>query len=139
MIIPNRVSSTIVNGNRVVPFEITDLQTGSITSIEMKTLWGNDSCSVVSINELVANGNTTTINLEQEIGSICISDLCYEGGIRLLDLSVELGANLKINNNSNKSLDLELTLIENGLTSISIIDLHGKTINSKEYNDLKDG
>lgn len=130
LMIPTKVNNTIINQNRIVPFEILDLETGSFINIEMEALWGDDSCSVISINNLKANGNTTKIDLIQEVGEICISDLCYEGGVRLIDLSVELGANVQVSKNQVNTLEISLNLIENGSTKIDIMDINGREIKS---------
>lgn len=128
LMIPTESNNTIVNQNRIVPFELLDLESGSLINIEMEALWGDDSCSVISISNLKANGNTTKIDLIQEIGEICISDLCYEGGVRLIDLSFELGAYVQISKNQVNTLEISLNLIENGATKISIIDMRGKIV-----------
>lgn len=139
LMIPKISNSTINNQTRNVPFEITNLESGSTTNVTMEALWGNDSCSIVSIRNLEAKGNTSQISLEQEVGEICISDLCYEGGIRLIDLSVELGANIKLNNNQNNILEIELSIIERGNTEINIIDVNGKIIQTISKNNLDIG
>lgn len=139
LMIPTNSNSSINNKSRMVPFEIFDLTSSSITNIEMQALWGNDSCSVVTISNLRANGNTTNINLELELGEICISDLCYEGGVRLINLSVELGADIKVNNNSNNSLEIDLNLIERGETQIGMINMNGINVKSNNYSNLNIG
>lgn len=127
---PTRLISRIVNGIRIIPFEITNLDKGSILNIEMEALWGNDSCASVAMDSLKANGNTTDISIDQEIGVFCVSDLCYEGGVRLIDLSVELSATVKNINNSSDDLNIELNLIEKGVTEINILDFNGRILDN---------
>ena len=126
---PTQLVSRIVNGYRIIPFEITNLEKGSVLNIEMEALWGNDSCTSVAMDSLKANGNTTDIEIGQEIGIFCVSNLCYEGGVRLIDLSVELSASVKyINNNITDELNIELNIIEKGITEINIYDFNSRKI-----------
>lgn len=125
---PTKLNSRIVNDVRIIPFELNNLEKGSVYNIEMEALWGNDSCAVISMDSLIANGNTTEIEIDQVIGIFCVSDLCYEGGVRLIDLSTELSASLILVDNSSELLNIELNLIEKGLTNISIIDFNGRQI-----------
>lgn len=129
LMIPININNTITNGIRYVPFEITDLTQGSIYSIQMEALWGDDSCTTVSVSNLQATGNTTNIDFNQIPGSLCISDLCYEGGVRLLDLSQEISFGLKSKvTDGGGLLELKLSLIENGLTTINLYDINGRKI-----------
>lgn len=129
LMIPTSTNSTITNGIRSVPFELQQLEKGAVLPIEMQVLWGDDSCSTVSIDNLVAIGNTTEIELEQIPGSICASNLCYEGGVRLIDLSHVLDANLNFETkNNNNILEIKLDLIEQGLTTINLYDLNGRKV-----------
>ncbi len=125
---PTQLKSRILNGIRIIPFEIINLEKGSVLNIEMEALWGNDSCASIAMDSLTANGNTTDIEIDQELGIFCVSDLCYEGGVRLIDLSVELSASVKLNNNYSDELNIELNLIEKGLTEINIIDFNGREV-----------
>ncbi|MFA7325541.1 MAG: choice-of-anchor D domain-containing protein [Candidatus Kapaibacterium sp.] len=125
---PTKLKSRIDNGVRIIPFEISNLDKGAILNIEMEALWGDDSCAVVAMDSLSANGNTTDIEIDQEIGLFCVSDLCYEGGVRLIDLSVELSATVKIIDNNSNELNIELNLIEKGLTEIKILDFNGRNV-----------
>lgn len=126
---PTQLNSRIENGFRIIPFEIAKLDKGSVLNIEMEALWGNDSCTSVAMDSLKANGNTTDIVIGQEVGVFCVNDLCYEGGVRLIDLSVELSATVKyINNNITDELNIELNIIEKGITEISIFDFNGRKI-----------
>ncbi len=141
---PTQLESRIVNDTRIIPFELMDIRKGSVLNIEMEALWGNDSCTVVAMDSLKAEGNTTEIEIDQEIGLFCVSDLCYEGGARLIDLSVELRASVKYINSISDELNIELNLIEKGITEINLLDFNGKRIENIStevlplgYNSLK--
>lgn len=136
---PTKNDSRIIDTERIIPFEISNLDQGSTYSIEMEALWGNDSCTTVSLDSLTAKGNTTEINLDQEIGVFCVSDLCYEGGVRLLDLSKELSISVKANNNISNQLDIELNTIETGSTEINIYDFNARKITEVLKKDLPVG
>jgi uncharacterized protein YegL len=125
---PTQKESRIVNENRIVPFEITNLEKGAVLNIEMEALWGNDSCASVAMDSLIANGNTTDINIDQVIGLFCVSDLCYEGGVRLLDLDIELSASVNYNSLNPEELNIELNLIEKGITELNLLDFNGRVI-----------
>ncbi|PKL81200.1 MAG: hypothetical protein CVV25_00200 [Ignavibacteriae bacterium HGW-Ignavibacteriae-4] len=125
---PTLLNSEIVNGFRIVPFEITNLEKGAVLNIEMEALWGDDSCTVVNMDSLVANGNTTEIEINYGLGLFCVSNLCYEGGARLIDLSVELSAAVKFIDKNSDELKLELNLIEKGKTEIKILDFNGRIV-----------
>ena len=136
---PTKNDSRIIDTERIIPFEISNLDQGSTYSIEMEALWGNDSCTTVSLDSLTAKGNTTEINLDQEIGVFCVSDLCYEGGVRLLDLSKELSISVKVNNNITNQLDIELNTIETGSTEINVYDFNARKITEVLKKDLPVG
>lgn len=133
---PTVSKSIIANGNRIIAFEITDFAQGSVLNIEMQALWGDDSCTVVSMDSIIANGNTTDIDINPGIGLFCVTDLCYEGGVRLLDLSVELNATVKFVDNSSDELNIELNLIEKGITEIKILDFNGRNIMKLANEDI---
>lgn len=139
LMIPTTKNSTINNGIRSVPFEIKNLIKGTELPIEMEVLWGDDSCSTVSISNLQAMGNTTEIDLNQIPGSICVSDLCYEGGVRLIDLSKKLNASLKYNPSINNKLEIKLDLIEQGKTSINLYDVSGRIIKNIASENMNSG
>lgn len=136
---PTMIDSRIVNENRIVPFEITNLEKGAVLNIEMEALWGNDSCASVAMDSLIANGNTTDINIDQVIGIFCVSDLCYEGGVRLLDLDMELSASLNYSRINSSELSIDLNLIEKGITEVNILDFNGRILDEISKKEMPVG
>ncbi|MCX6147379.1 MAG: choice-of-anchor D domain-containing protein [Candidatus Kapabacteria bacterium] len=120
-----------------IPIVLQNLDDGLIYNLPLKSLWGNDSVSQVSISNISVLGNdVSSIEFDTLSGKVTVTDLCKNGGTRLFFRDKPISLNIF---QINQDLNIEFNLIEDGFTDLSIFDLKGNKIRNIESKEMKIG
>ncbi len=121
--IENTPKGFVVNGERIIPFEFPlETYTGEVFHYTFKVGLGNDSMTTIKFENVVLENSTAEIN-----GSSCsvlVTDLCYDGGTRLIKNGDTTGiVSISFPQNSTE-MDVQYSCIENN-TTISVFSVLG--------------
>ncbi len=86
------------------------------------------SIDVVEMNLLDPSGNPIEYEFEKQSGTFTLLGICREGGARLINPDVEAGIINISPNPAEKSLNIEISLIEEGQTELSIFNSFGESV-----------
>ncbi len=113
----------------------------TLTLIPFKVMLGDKEISPIQFDKLIAKDDMLIIDTKS--GSLKISDLCEQGGKRLVNPEGIVGISNLSPNPAETILQIDFSVIEKGTTTISLIDMLGKTIsilfdeNISEFKDMK--
>lgn len=131
----NNTLSGIVRENlRIIPL-ILPISSDSIFYFDFLVSLGNDSVSILKLFDTQIND--LEIDIVEQTGILRILNICNANGSRLIKIDEPIDLNIKNINNSN--LELEVNLIENGLTKIIIYDYNGNYLSDIVNNYLPKG
>ncbi len=88
------------------------------------------SIDVVEMNLLDASGKPIEYEFEKQSGIFTLLGVCREGGTRLINPDEEAGIINISPNPAEKSLNIEISLIEEGQTELSIFNSFGESVQS---------
>jgi hypothetical protein len=122
----NTPLGVVIDGDRIIPFEFPLKNTnGNDNAYIFKIGLGNDSMTTISFENVIVENSTAEI--EMNTCSVLVTDLCYDGGKRLLNpTGTSEIVNLSVNSQKTE-LDVSYTTIENG-TTISVMTVLGSTL-----------
>ena len=132
----NQNASTVA-GIRKVPFEIENPGIYNEIEFDMKALWGNDSCTTISVTDLEMLDAEVNISYNVEKGTLCIRDLCYADGTRLLKSNTQLRNNIEITSN-NGQINLKVESIEQSDLEVSLYDFYGRELKKEIFSHSSD-
>jgi hypothetical protein len=132
----NQNASTVA-GIRKVPFEIENPGIYNEIEFDMKALWGNDSCTTISVTDLEMLNAEVNISYNVEKGTLCIRDLCYADGTRLLKSNTQLRNNIEITSN-NGQINLKVKSIEKSDLEVSLYDFYGRELKTEIFTHSSD-
>ncbi len=98
---------------------------------------GDDSCTVVTIDSFA--WNAPNISVTTQNGNFCLTDLCYQGGTRLIDPTGKVSMSEPVPNPSFSDIQIDYSLIEQGHTTLIVYDLLGHEVLRLVDADLKPG
>jgi hypothetical protein len=131
----NNTFSGIVRENlRIIPL-ILPISSDSIFYFDFLVSLGNDSVSILKLFDTQIND--LEIDIVEQTGILRILNICNANGSRLIKIDEPIILNIKNINNSN--LELEVNLIESGLTKIIIYDYNGNYLSDIVNNYLPKG
>ena len=110
--------------------------TGLLKDLPFTACLGNSVCTDIIIDTLIWQSNSH-ITTETENGTFCISNICPEGGIRLIDPNNKAALLSLTPNPAENTIELEFSLTEKSYTEISLYNILGnkvKTIFSENVN-----
>ena len=90
--------------------------------LNFTALLGNKICTDITLDEI--NFGCDSVHVTYHPGSVCLSDICYEGGPRLMDMNDNLY--LKHYLTEGDALHLDFGVIESGQTNIAIYNYCGQ-------------
>lgn len=114
------------DGMREIPLTIPIPQTDSLaTTLRFRTSWGNDTASAIRIDSLIL---TDTLQITTQDGEVAISDICREGGARLIELT-SMSAGVRVAPlPATSSTTAVINIVEAGRTKVELIDISGRII-----------
>ena len=124
--IQNTPKGVVINGERIIPFEF-PLQSNSSNefSYNFRVGLGNDSIATISFENVTVENSTA--ELDVETCSVLVTDLCHEGGTRLVN-SNATSAIVSLNyNQGTNTLDVVYSTIEDN-TTISVVTILGTEV-----------
>lgn len=130
-------NSNTNSGNRIVPFEIENLSEDFEIEFDMIALWGNDSCTSITVNNLEMENSNVNISYTVDQGELCIIDLCYADGARLLKSNMQDENNIEITSNNNQ-IKLKVKSIEQSDLEVSLYDFYGREMKKEIFSYSKD-
>ncbi|MCU0329767.1 MAG: choice-of-anchor D domain-containing protein [Candidatus Kapabacteria bacterium] len=120
---------TLENNGRTRRFSVTipipTTQDSLATTLEFQTTWGNDSASAISIVDIVVND---TLEITPRQGRVVLTDLCREGGVRLIQETAASVALVVAPQPSYGTALLHVGMAEHSPISIVISDVSGRAI-----------
>ena len=122
----NTPLGVVIDGDRIIPFEFPLKNTnGNDNAYNFKIGLGNDSMTTISFENVIVENSTAEI--EMNTCSVLVTDLCYDGGKRLINPIGTSGIfNIAVNLQKTE-LDVFYTTIENG-TTISLMTILGTIV-----------
>lgn len=128
--IQNTPKGVVINGDRIIPFEFPlRANVGNDFSYKFLVGLGNDSMSTVSFENVTIENSTAEIEISS--CAVLVTDLCHDGGTRLIKSKSTSGIVSLNFNSSSHSIDIIFSTIEDGST-ISLITLLGSEIVKKD-------
>jgi len=117
-------SSAVVQGSDLVVQYSgqTNISQGVIQNIPFIAALGDDSCTTITIDTFY--WSTPNISVTRRNGNFCLSDLCKQGGTRLIDPEGKVTLSAKPNPVQN-NIEVNYELIEQGQTTLIIYDMLG--------------
>jgi len=97
-----------------------------IASLPFIAALGNDSCTGITLQSFVWNAPGITVTLQN--GKFCDSDLCQQGGTRLINPDGTVSISAPKPNPAYSSVQIDYRLIEHGKTTLVISDLLGREV-----------
>lgn len=95
------------------------------TQLRFRTTWGSDSVSAISIDSVSI---ADTILVRTSNGSVTLSDLCVQGGLRTVRWATQ-SANMQVSPQpASANAVLEFAASEQGIVRIEVIDAQGRLI-----------
>ena len=114
---------------------ILPINSDSVFYFDFLVSLGNDSVSILKLFDTQIND--LEIDIVEQTGILRILNICNANGNRLIKIDEPI--NLSIKNINNSNLELEVNLIENGLTKIIIYDYNGNYLSEVVNNYLPKG
>lgn len=108
-----------------------------VNDIRFTAILGKVECSPVEITQLLYD--CEEIKVSTSNGQVCLTDLCMEGGTRLIDSDSRLFLRINSNNYADNELSIQFGLIEKSSVKIGIYDYLGKNRIIYELNELQPG
>ncbi len=99
---------------------------GVLMNLPFTAALGDDSCTGVTIDSFA--WSTPNISVTVQNGNFCLSNLCYQGGARLIDPNGTVSLSEPIPNPSTNSIQINYNLIEQGPTTLIIYDVLGRVV-----------
>jgi WD40 repeat protein len=130
----------IVNGSRFIDLTLPSVFSADsvLTTIQFKVGLGNDTSTVLSINDisLIGKGKMvlTTVN-----GVFSLEGYCTSGSNRLFESEGRIALLQNIPNPANDITEISFEVIESGLTSLFVVDIQGNKIKTLHSGNLKPG
>jgi hypothetical protein len=95
---------------------------------------GNDTCTALVIDTLIWDRNDVII--EKENGRFCLTNICPEGGKRLIT-ETEKPQILAIKPNpTSGDISIEFNIVEKGLNELLLVNCLGETVKRITYNQV---
>lgn len=115
-----------LDGMRVFTVTVPIKQTDSVaTTLHFLTSWGNDTSSVIYVDSLIY---ADTLVFKTINGEVVLSDICRQGGARLLNLKPQ-GAGVRIAPQpASGSTTAVISIVEAGRTKLELIDINGSLV-----------
>ncbi len=121
------LSQTVKGDSLLVLYHGSSSQTnGVILNIPFTAALGDDSCTSITIDSfawILPNGSVTTEN-----GNFCLTNLCYQGGTRLIDPTGAVSLSKPVPNPSFNNIEIGYELIEQGHTTLTVYDILGHEV-----------
>lgn len=112
-----------------VTMPITPDSNGVLLSMQFRVGLGNDSTTVLTLENPQAQGGFVTITTES--GRFTLDSLCYQGGVRLVNPNGSIGMSaVSPNPVVNGFTEVVTETLESGSTTLVLSDLQGRVIKS---------
>lgn len=106
------------------------------TTLQFKTLWGNDTASTVRFGNIVVGD---TIRIRSRDGQVILDDLCRKGGPRLFrNTGNGLGIVVTPQPTAGPTT-IDLTIVERGHTVVQLVDITGRVVETLVDRNLVPG
>ena len=136
---PLGIESTFADGERTFDVTLPIPETGDLmTELRFRTTWGNDTSSQVIFDSVWVSD---TILVRTQDGEVILDDLCREGGPRLFlrrENSPGIVAQV-IPHPVSDNATVVLTVIERGPTTVHLIDVAGRVVQTLVDRELSPG
>jgi len=123
------MSMSVGSTDNVVTYTDATSQTAAgsvIANLPFIAALGNDSCTAVTIQSFKWAANNISVTLQD--GKFCDTDLCQQGGTRLIDPDGTVSISAPRPNPAYSSVQIDYRLIEHGKTTLIISDLLGREV-----------
>jgi len=87
---------------------------------------GDDSCTLVTIDSFA--WSVPNITVTDSNGNFCLTNLCYQGGTRLIDPTGKVSISSPVPNPAYTTIQIHYELIERGRTTLIMYDLLGHEV-----------
>jgi len=118
----------IRDNKREIPFQfsLNNKSNGYISFVEFKSALGNDSETTVEIS---IDSVTSNLPVFVKTGLVKIMDLCFQGGVRLIN-NTDIGGILNISPNPtyDKNIKININNIEDGVLEIKLFNIKGELV-----------
>lgn len=105
-------------------------------TLRFVTTWGSDTSSIIKIDSVVT---TDTIVVRTQNGHVRLTDICREGGARLFRL-VQQSVGVRVAPMPvENSGTLVLSLVEQGMTTLDLIDISGRVVQKVHRGSMQGG
>lgn len=130
LLIPDFVFSNdyTSSGIRSVTISGTALKdTGLLKDLQFTACLGNSICTDLVIDTVIWE-SSNNIKTTTENGTFCISNICPEGGVRLINPNASIGISKISPNPAENTLEIEFSLAESARTEICIYNILGTKV-----------
>jgi len=124
-------SLTNENGYTTIKFVNVPLTTDPIQilqTLRFKTGLGNAIETPLTINNFELIGTAEEVDVSLFDGHLKLTDVCYDGGVRLLNPNSQITMSRISPNPVDSKITIDLTLIEIGKTEVAIYNLMGEKV-----------
>ncbi len=122
-------SGSVVNGERLIVFENLPLTVdgqGALIRLSFIALLGNAESTPLRLRHSFAVGGN--VKVVEVPGHFILTDICREGGVRLLQVNGAAGLRQNHPNPFNTETTIRYELIESGPVRLLVLDLLGRTM-----------
>lgn len=95
------------------------------TQLQFRTFWGNDTAAFVRIDSVTL---TDTLLVRTVDGRVVFTDICKEGGARLVAIPQQASAMVSAPQPMNTEGTVTVLLKEQGVTSLILTDINGRVV-----------
>lgn len=120
-------SGTISNGTRTIPLTLTINPTDTLLiTLPMRVALGNDS--ITKLDVISPLTNAVIVTAADQDGSFTLTDLCTQGGARLVNPDGVASIILTGPNPARNRVNVGINLLEDGRTSLMLADESGRPV-----------
>jgi len=110
---------------------------GVLMNLPFTAALGDDSCTPVTIDSFAWNVPNIAVTVQN--GSFCLTNLCYQGGARLINPTGTVTLSAAQPNPAHTSIEIGYSLIEQGHTTLILYDVLGHEVLRMVDADLQPG
>ncbi|MCX6146236.1 MAG: choice-of-anchor D domain-containing protein [Candidatus Kapabacteria bacterium] len=100
--------------------------TNEIARLKFKTALGNSDFSSLKLSNVQTIGNNIDITLID--GKLTLTDVCYDGGARFLNGTIQTNLFTVFPNPANDNIEIEYSNADNGLAEFKLINVLGEVV-----------
>jgi hypothetical protein len=132
-------SSTVRGNDLIVTYNgTTNNTTGVIANLDFIAALGNDSCTFITIDSF-AWRPASAIQVTATDGRFCLSNLCQQGGTRLIDPDGKFSLGMATPNPATDAVQIDYEVLEKGRTTLVVLDVLGREVRRLVDRDMDPG